>query len=292
MSLTNGAVSTNGSSTDIRFIPLSYDAADSHASALRLITTLLPSWASDTSTIDFVRFTGGVTNTLLQAVNRRAGLSKADIDHEAVLLRAYGQGTDVLIDRQWETQNHELLSKHGLAPELLARFENGMLYRFIRGNVTQPEDLRRPEIYRAVARRLAEWHAVVPCIYAPTGHRKKSSLNGSAILKLDGRRGSSNGDESDTNAAEREIQAAIDGVAKGKPSPNVWSVMQKWLLALPSETAEQKERQVGLQQELTSLVEQLSNRPGLGKNGVCTARSCQTSFADHGGSSSLRTVIC
>jgi ethanolamine kinase len=168
----------------------------------------------------------------------------------------------VIIDRQRETQNHELLSRHGLAPELLARFENGMLYRFIRGSVTQPEDLRRPEIYRAVARRLAEWHAVVPCISAPTGHRRKSSLSGSVILKLDGK-------GTDESAAEREVQAAIDGVARGKPPPNVWSVMQKWLLALPSETPEQRNRQIGLQQELTRLVGELSDRPGLGKNGVC-----------------------
>jgi hypothetical protein len=37
---------------------------------------------------------------LLKAVNRLPGLSDADIDRDAILLRAYGKGTDVLIDRE------------------------------------------------------------------------------------------------------------------------------------------------------------------------------------------------
>jgi hypothetical protein len=37
---------------------------------------------------------------LLKAVNKLPGLSKAEIDEDAILLRAYGKGTDVLIDRE------------------------------------------------------------------------------------------------------------------------------------------------------------------------------------------------
>ena len=85
-------------------------------------------------------------------MNKKDGLSDEEIDAEAVLLRAYGQGTDLIIDRERETQNHELLMQHNLAPELLARFHNGMLYRFIRGSVTSPADLRKKEIWRAVAK--------------------------------------------------------------------------------------------------------------------------------------------
>lgn len=36
----------------------------------------------------------------MKAVNKKPGLSKADIDRDAILLRAYGKGTDVLIDRK------------------------------------------------------------------------------------------------------------------------------------------------------------------------------------------------
>ncbi|KAL2269850.1 hypothetical protein VTJ83DRAFT_2034 [Remersonia thermophila] len=246
----------NGVGEDhIRYVPLSYDSANSDDSARRLVFAIRPDWQGPDSKVEFVRFTDGITNTLLKAVNKRPGLSKDEVDKEAILLRAYGHGTDLIIDRHRETQNHELLMKHGLAPELLARFENGMMYRFIQGAVTQPEDLRKPDIYKAVARRLAQWHALVPCIAGRTGHSRKTS-------RADG---------SPAPAAADEFQRALDGVAPGKPPPNLWTVMQKWIFALPTDTEPQRARQAELQHELQRLVAELSQRPGLGANGLVFA---------------------
>lgn len=83
-------------------IPEYYDYSNSHNSALYLILTLRPDWRESKDTIEFVRFTDGITNTLLKAVNKLPGLSKAEVDEDAILLRAYGKGTDVLIDRESE----------------------------------------------------------------------------------------------------------------------------------------------------------------------------------------------
>lgn len=227
----------------VRFIPLSYDPADSDASARKLILTLAPSWASDDSHIEFNHFKDGITNTLLKATNRRPGMSQADIDRDAILLRAYGNNTDLIIDREREAANHELLMKHNLAPALLARFANGMLYRYISGTVCTAKDLPDPAITTAVARRLAQWHATVPCL--PSTARPKTD-----------------------NLGTPTAVSMIANAAPGKPIPNVWSTMQKWILALPTETDEQRERQVKLQQELHKVVERLSQRPGFGEHGV------------------------
>ncbi|KAK0612941.1 kinase-like domain-containing protein [Bombardia bombarda] len=256
----NGESNGNGTAdSHIRYIPLSYSSADSDASARRLVLAIRPEWDDDTSSLEFVRFTDGITNTLLKAVNKRPGLSKEEVDNEAILLRAYGHGTDLIIDRHRETQNHELLMRHGLAPELLARFENGMMYRFIQGAVTHPEDLRKPAIYKAVARRLAQWHAAVPCISGRTGHSRKNSRTDAAYVLP-------------TNSlGDAEFQHAIDNAAPGKPPPNVWTVMQKWIFALPTETEAQRTRQAELQKELTLLVAELSQRPGLGVNALVFA---------------------
>jgi ethanolamine kinase len=255
----------NGSSeSQIRFIPLSYSSEDSE-SASRIITALRPNW--EHSSIRFTRFTDGITNTLLKAVSTTTTPSDtdADDDAEAILLRAYGNGTDLLIDRHRETQNHELLWRHGLAPELLARFENGMLYRYVRGAVTSPADLREERIYRAVARRLAQWHATVPCLPGRTGHSRRSSR--AAPAPADGGVGA--GEKGMVVPEdEAEFQRAVDGVAPGKPTPNVWTVMQKWIFALPTETEAQRARQAELHRELKWLVAELSQREGLGKNGV------------------------
>src|ERR1700748_2329050 len=103
-----------------------------------------------------------------------------------------------------EAASHSLLANYKLAPPLLARFNNGLLYRFIQGKVCQPSDLRRPEVWRGVARRLAEWHATLPI---------------SAILDQPGRRESAKGPfETMTKIADL-------------PSPNIWTVMHRWTCA-------------------------------------------------------------
>lgn len=241
----------------VRFIPQTYDNTDSQTSALRLILSLRPEWEQD-GQIEFVRFTDGITNTLLKIVNKRAGLSASEIDSEAVLLRAYGRNTDILIDREREAQNHELLMGFGLAPELLARFNNGMLYRFIKGSVTSPADLRTPEIWRAVARRMAEWHAVVPCL---PGVRARAD-GGSRLGALS---------PTSTSKPDPVLQATIDATAPGKIAPNMWTVMQKWIFALPVSNEAQKSRQATLQKELVKLVGEFNERPGLGENSVSWA---------------------
>lgn len=249
------------SSSDVRFIPLSYNNNDSQSSALRLILTLLPEW--EHGKIEFVRFTDGITNTLLKAVNKSPGLSQEQIDAEAILLRAYGKGTDVIIDRERETQNHELLMKYNLAPALLARFQNGMLYRFISGSVTSPKDLRRESISLGIARRLGEWHAVVPCLQS-TRQPLAAEIEGSE----------EDGIPAPTSSKmDPASQKSIDTVAPGKPAPNTWTVMQKWIYALPTSTEAQRERQATLQRELLRLVAEMANRPGLGENSLVFAHT-------------------
>jgi ethanolamine kinase len=52
----------------IHHIPLYYDNSDSTNSALNLILTLRPEWKESKPTIDFVRFTDGITNTVCYAI--------------------------------------------------------------------------------------------------------------------------------------------------------------------------------------------------------------------------------
>ncbi|KAI9051054.1 hypothetical protein LZ554_005162 [Drepanopeziza brunnea f. sp. 'monogermtubi'] len=259
MSTDDPATPATSGAHKIRFIPLTYSSAESQTSALRLILALRPDW--ENGKVEFIRFTDGITNTLLKVVNKKDGLTEEEVDSEAVLLRAYGKGTDLIIDRERETQNHELLSQYNLAPTLLARFHNGILYKFIRGAVTSPADLRREEIWRAVARRLAEWHAVVPCIATP---RKAltEEIRGSEEFSMQA---------PTPSKKDPALQTAIDNVAPGKLAPNMWTVMQKWIYALPVKADAEKTRQSDLQKELTRLVAEFSNRPGLGDNSLVFA---------------------
>ena len=48
----------------LRRISLSYNNADSYASALRLVLALFPDWEHTGGEIEFVRFKDGITNTV------------------------------------------------------------------------------------------------------------------------------------------------------------------------------------------------------------------------------------
>lgn len=49
---------------DIRHIPLSYENANSDASALKLVFALHPDWEHEEGEVKLIRFTDGITNTV------------------------------------------------------------------------------------------------------------------------------------------------------------------------------------------------------------------------------------
>ncbi|OJJ63549.1 hypothetical protein ASPSYDRAFT_243093 [Aspergillus sydowii CBS 593.65] len=241
-----------------RCISQSYNHADSQASALRLLLTLNPHWEGPENKIEFVRFTDGITNTLFKAINRKAGLTEEEIDKEAVLMRAYGNHTEILIDRERETNSHALLARFGLAPPLLARFKNGLLYRFMSGRPATHEDLVTESVWRGVARRLGQWHAVLPISAAspePTPE-KGASLLDSVEVSTDGQPVKTN----DLNVIQPR-----------RPGPNLWTVLQRWILALPTDTETQCERRRGLQTELERVVREFDTGNGIGEDGLVFA---------------------
>lgn len=171
--------------TPVRFTPVSYDHSDSQASATRIVQYVRPEWGSD---ITISGVSGGLNNILLKAMPGRpgklSGAAAAALDAEAILLRSYGAGTDAIIDRDREVATHALLNMHSLAPELLGRFENGILYRFVPGRPATPDDLRRPAVFRAVARELAAWHAKLP-VDAEPPYGKAPDVLGTARKWID-----------------------------------------------------------------------------------------------------------
>lgn len=91
--------------TELAFIPLTFSPGDTNVSAIHLVLTLFPDWKP--TELEFVRFTDGITNTLLKCVRTTqirdpiTGEEKPQVDEtESLLIRAYGKGTNVLIDRE------------------------------------------------------------------------------------------------------------------------------------------------------------------------------------------------
>ena len=158
-------------------------------------------------------------------------------------MRAYGNNTEILIDRDREAVSHALLAERGLAPPLLARFDNGLLYKYIQGHVCTAQDLTQESTWRGVARKIAEWHARLPIDAVRQNGSAEDTANG-----LNGASGST-------------------GIASRYPKPNIWTVMRKWVDALPCGTPAEAKRQEQLRHELERSYTELDNPSSLGKEG-------------------------
>ncbi|NXM50239.1 EKI2 kinase, partial [Gymnorhina tibicen] len=98
-------------------------------------------------------FTDGITNKLV-ACYTDEGMA------DAVLVRVYGRRTELLVDRETELRNFQVLRAHGCAPDLYCAFQNGLCYQFLPGIALGPDHVRDPHVFRLVAREMARVHAI------------------------------------------------------------------------------------------------------------------------------------
>ena len=129
-----------------------------------------------------------------------------------------------------------------------------------------PADLTKEPVWRGVARRLAQWHATLPIV---TARDTASVQDADAEIPLS------------SSAPPRLLPSLeeINAITPNLPIPNVWTIMQKWVFALPTSDETEKERKELLQKELEHTVSELGDTRGLRGNGVCTAfslsRTCE-----------------
>ncbi|KAJ3324575.1 Ethanolamine kinase [Boothiomyces sp. JEL0866] len=79
------------------------------------------------SDVKLSRCTDGTTNQLVKATHKET--------KQSILIRTYGRGTSVLIDRNQEILNIRALSAEGLCPPLYGSFNNGIVYGYVNGQV-------------------------------------------------------------------------------------------------------------------------------------------------------------
>ena len=72
----------------------------------------------------------------------------------------------------------------------------------------------------------------------------------------------------DRAEAEAAKEEGFEIIQPRRGGPSMWAVLQKWVLALPVSTPEQRARRLSLQQELQWVVGQLDDGKGIGEDGV------------------------
>ncbi|EPZ33730.1 Choline/ethanolamine kinase domain-containing protein [Rozella allomycis CSF55] len=113
-----------------------------------LIKKLFPQWRH----LKTKEFTDGITNQLILIENIES--------KERVLVRGFGNQTDLLIDRNQELKSYKnmiMLSKFGFCKTIYARFANGLVYGYQEGI---PLDENNKKIAILIAKRLASLHKI------------------------------------------------------------------------------------------------------------------------------------
>lgn len=177
-----------------------------------LLTKVFPSWTSD---IVVNQLTGGITNMLLLCTHTPS--------QETLLMRVYGQGTNLIIDRHREFVSQLVLNSLKLAPPIHARFSNGLIYGFLPGRSLEPKELSNPFLYPLIAQQLGNWHNQVDCNYIEDGVEKlrKYTANLKKQYQL-----------------TTEIQKPLKREKKVKRIiSNVWDLIDDWILIVPTNKA-------------------------------------------------------
>ncbi|XP_031420157.1 ethanolamine kinase 1-like isoform X2 [Clupea harengus] len=130
-----------------------------HNGVMELLKILRPQWR--TEDIKMKVFTEGITNQLMGCYT--GCLWSSDV----VLVRVYGNMTDLYLDRRKEMEMFQILHEHGCGPKLYCSFENGICYEFLQGMVLDDTLLREPIIYRLIAEEMAKIHTIQPWTSSP-----------------------------------------------------------------------------------------------------------------------------
>lgn len=170
-----------------------------------LLSKIFPAWTGD---VAVTQLTGGITNMLLACTH--AG--------ETLLMRVYGQGTNLIIDRNREFVSHLVLNSLRLAPPIHARFSNGLIYGFLPGRSLEPRELSNAAVYPLIAQQLGKWHNSINCEYIEDG-----------VEKL----------RKHTAGAKKPALLHVPRKPKKKLAliTNVWELIEDWILIVPANDA-------------------------------------------------------
>lgn len=133
-------------------IPVKIEENQLHEGAYNILKEIRPCWPYEN--IKFKLLTDGITNQLISC--KLSGMPA----EETVLVRIYGNKSELMIDRNAEKRNILLLNDAGLPPQLYATFENGLAYEFIPGHILNSKLIMQPEIYKLVATHMARIHKI------------------------------------------------------------------------------------------------------------------------------------
>jgi len=122
--------------------------------ALAIVRAIRPEWPENG--LKYKIFTDGITNRLIGVYHKDK--------REMILIRVYGENTDLFIDRKLEYCNMRTMYKAGLSAPVFCTFSNGISYGFTPGKVLDERMVRDKSICSLIAETMARMHTLKPLI--------------------------------------------------------------------------------------------------------------------------------
>lgn len=152
---------------------------DVKRSAVKVIKHFFPHLqVEDASKLSVNQFKDGITNKLfkVEVSPPRDPLEMRESHGEeakiTLLMRVYGKGTELLIDREAEVITMDSMNHSGMAAPLYGRFQNGIVYGYTPGKPLTPDQLSAKDKFPLIAKQLARFHATK----VPTPRGRESKL--------------------------------------------------------------------------------------------------------------------
>lgn len=175
-------------------------------------------WVDDEK-IEIERLTGGITNMLLKC--------SYGPKQELVLMRVYGPGTNLIIDRHREFILHLVLNSIDLAPSVHARFKNGLIYGFLHGRSLDPTELRNKNLYPLIAQQLGNWHSTIDTEEINNGVNQLRDFTRSHRRKLSSQIKVKDLTKDLTKEPSKEKKS------KKRYISNIWELIEDWINIVP-----------------------------------------------------------
>ena len=116
------------------------------------VRLFLPEWQRyDDNDITVAILLGGLTNSLYT-------LTPQNDKGKNVIVRVYGEGTSLFVDRAVENTVFESLSNAGVATKFLGAFQNGRVEGYLNATSLTPDQMAHPAIYPKIATAMAQLH--------------------------------------------------------------------------------------------------------------------------------------
>ena len=124
-----------------------------HRDLIESVKQFQPEWAQyKGEDVVVQRLTGGLTNVLYT-------LTPGRDKRKTVIVRVYGEGTSLFVDRAIENTIFRSLSSGGVATQFVGAFSNGRVEGYVDATALTPDQMAHPDLYPRIAAAVAQLHA-------------------------------------------------------------------------------------------------------------------------------------